>query len=158
MLERMLKLSLPTLYWWLAMFYTLFDLWLNVLAEILRFGDREFYKVGGANFGCACAEQRRVRRAGQSRGSRAQHGEQSGACRAGHAEHRGPWAETKACACMKLTHNPCPAAAPPPPPPPPPPQEWWNATTVGEYWRLWNQPVHKVGGWVWGRGSVFEAA
>lgn len=23
------------------------------------------------------------------------------------------------------------------------PQEWWNATTVGEYWRLWNQPVHK---------------
>ncbi|PSC71143.1 Diacylglycerol O-acyltransferase 1 [Micractinium conductrix] len=65
MLERMLKLSLPTLYWWLAMFYTLFDLWLNVLAEILRFGDREFYK------------------------------------------------------------------------------EWWNATTVGEYWRLWNQPVHK---------------
>lgn len=22
-------------------------------------------------------------------------------------------------------------------------QEWWNATTVGEYWRLWNQPVHK---------------
>ena len=28
------------------MFYTLFDLWLNVLAETLRFGDREFYKVG----------------------------------------------------------------------------------------------------------------
>ena len=24
-----------------------------------------------------------------------------------------------------------------------PPQEWWNATTVGEYWRLWNMPVHK---------------
>jgi hypothetical protein len=22
-------------------------------------------------------------------------------------------------------------------------QEWWNATTVGEYWRLWNMPVHK---------------
>lgn len=65
MLERILKLSIPTLYWWLAMFYTLFDLWLNILAEVLRFGDREFYK------------------------------------------------------------------------------EWWNATTVGEYWRLWNQPVHK---------------
>lgn len=46
MVERILKLSLPTLYWWLAMFYTLFDLWLNVLAELLRFGDREFYKVG----------------------------------------------------------------------------------------------------------------
>jgi hypothetical protein len=24
-----------------------------------------------------------------------------------------------------------------------PVQDWWNATTVGEYWRLWNQPVHK---------------
>jgi diacylglycerol O-acyltransferase-1 len=46
MLERILKLSIPTLYWWLAMFYTLFDLWLNILAEVLRFGDREFYKVG----------------------------------------------------------------------------------------------------------------
>lgn len=45
MLERVLKLSVPTLYWWLAMFYTLFDLWLNVVAELLRFGDREFYKV-----------------------------------------------------------------------------------------------------------------
>ena len=22
-------------------------------------------------------------------------------------------------------------------------QEWWNATTIGEYWRLWNMPVHK---------------
>lgn len=65
MLERVLKLSLPTLYFWLAMFYALFDLWLNIVAELTRFGDREFYK------------------------------------------------------------------------------EWWNATTVGEYWRLWNMPVHK---------------
>ena len=23
-------------------------------------------------------------------------------------------------------------------------QDWWNASTVGEYWRLWNMPVHKV--------------
>lgn len=45
MLERVLKLSIPTLYWWLVMFYTLFDLWLNIVAELLRFGDREFYKV-----------------------------------------------------------------------------------------------------------------
>lgn len=29
------------------MFYTLFDLWLNIVAEVLRFGDREFYKVSG---------------------------------------------------------------------------------------------------------------
>jgi len=65
MIERILKLSIPTLYFWLAMFYSLFELWLNVLAEITRFGDREFYK------------------------------------------------------------------------------EWWNATTLGEYWRLWNMPVHK---------------
>ena len=45
MVERVLKLSIPCLYWWLAMFYTLFDLWLNILAEVLRFVDREFYKV-----------------------------------------------------------------------------------------------------------------
>lgn len=65
MVERVLKLSIPTLYFWLAMFYALFDLWLNIVAELTRFGDREFYK------------------------------------------------------------------------------EWWNATTLGEYWRLWNMPVHK---------------
>lgn len=63
--ERILKLSLPTLYFWLAMFYSLFELWLNILAEITRFGDREFYK------------------------------------------------------------------------------DWWNSATLGEYWRLWNMPVHK---------------
>ena len=65
MAERILKLSLPTLYFWLAMFYALFHLWLNILAEVTGFADREFYK------------------------------------------------------------------------------EWWNATTLGEYWRLWNMPVHK---------------
>ena len=65
MAERVLKLSIPTLYFWLAMFLALFDLWLNILAEATRFGDREFYK------------------------------------------------------------------------------DWWNATTLGEYWRLWNMPVHK---------------
>ncbi|KAI4377800.1 hypothetical protein MLD38_015375 [Melastoma candidum] len=43
-LERVLKLSLPNLYVWLCMFYCFFHLWLNILAELLRFGDREFYK------------------------------------------------------------------------------------------------------------------
>ncbi|XP_057967735.1 diacylglycerol O-acyltransferase 1A [Malania oleifera] len=43
-LERVLKLSVPTLYVWLCMFYCFFHLWLNILAELLRFGDREFYK------------------------------------------------------------------------------------------------------------------
>ncbi|XP_060209943.1 diacylglycerol O-acyltransferase 1-like isoform X3 [Lycium barbarum] len=43
-IERVLRLSLPTLYVWLCMFYCLFHLWLNILAELLRFGDREFYK------------------------------------------------------------------------------------------------------------------
>ena len=62
--ERVLKLGLPNLYCWLAMFYCLFHLWLNILGELTRFGDREFYK------------------------------------------------------------------------------DWWNASTVGEYWRTWNMPVH----------------
>ncbi|KAJ7955914.1 O-acyltransferase [Quillaja saponaria] len=42
--ERVLKLSVPNLYVWLCMFYCLFHLWLNILAELLCFGDREFYK------------------------------------------------------------------------------------------------------------------
>lgn len=45
LIERVLKLCIPTLYIWLAMFYTLFHVWLNILAELMRFGDREFYKV-----------------------------------------------------------------------------------------------------------------
>ncbi|GMH43556.1 hypothetical protein BSKO_11478 [Bryopsis sp. KO-2023] len=63
--ERVLKLSIPVVYAWLCMFYLLFHVWLNILAELLRFGDREFYK------------------------------------------------------------------------------DWWNATNLGEYWRMWNMPVHK---------------
>ncbi|BBN18538.1 diacylglycerol O-acyltransferase 1 [Marchantia polymorpha subsp. ruderalis] len=43
-LERILKLSIPTLYVWLCLFYCFFHLWLNILAELTRFGDREFYK------------------------------------------------------------------------------------------------------------------
>lgn len=50
--ERLLKLALPTLYWWLVMFYLLFHVWLNVLAEMTGFADREFYKVGCAV--CIC--------------------------------------------------------------------------------------------------------
>ena len=46
MSERVLKLSLPTLYFWLSMFYVLFHLWLNIAAELTTFADREFYKVG----------------------------------------------------------------------------------------------------------------
>ncbi|XP_061374791.1 diacylglycerol O-acyltransferase 1C-like [Gastrolobium bilobum] len=43
-IERILKLSVPNIYVWLCMFYCFFHLWLNILAELLRFGDREFYK------------------------------------------------------------------------------------------------------------------
>jgi len=64
LVERVMKLSIPTLYIWLIGFYSLFHLWLNILAEVLRFGDRYFY-------GC-----------------------------------------------------------------------WWNSTTMDEYWRIWNIPVH----------------
>lgn len=41
--ERLLKLALPCTYVWLAGFYAFFHVWLNVLAELLRFGDRVFY-------------------------------------------------------------------------------------------------------------------
>lgn len=42
-IERVLKLSLPVLYSWLCVFYGFFHVQLNVMAELLRFGDREFY-------------------------------------------------------------------------------------------------------------------
>lgn len=42
--ERLLKLALPVTYVWLAGFYLFFHVWLNLLAELLRFGDRLFYK------------------------------------------------------------------------------------------------------------------
>lgn len=22
-------------------------------------------------------------------------------------------------------------------------KDWWNAATIGDYWKLWNMPVHK---------------
>ena len=44
-LERLLKLALPVTYVWLTGFYTFFHVWLNLLAELLRFGDRSFYKA-----------------------------------------------------------------------------------------------------------------
>ncbi len=43
LLERLLKLSIPNLYIWLLMFAELFHCWLNLLAELTRFGDRRFY-------------------------------------------------------------------------------------------------------------------
>ena len=65
LVERVLKLSLPVLYAWLIMFYIFFHLWLNILAEAMRFGDREFYL------------------------------------------------------------------------------DWWNARNLGDYWKVWNIPVHR---------------
>lgn len=45
MIHRILKLAGPTLTSWLVMGYKLFHVWLNVVAEALSFGDRQFYKV-----------------------------------------------------------------------------------------------------------------
>jgi diacylglycerol O-acyltransferase-1 len=42
-LERLMKLSTISLFCWLAGFYALFQSFLNALAEVMRFGDREFY-------------------------------------------------------------------------------------------------------------------
>jgi diacylglycerol O-acyltransferase 1 len=38
-----LQLTIPSTYVWLLGFYLFFHLWLNLLAELTRFGDREFY-------------------------------------------------------------------------------------------------------------------
>lgn len=42
-LERLLKLSTISLFCWLCGFFAVFQSFLNALAEIMRFGDREFY-------------------------------------------------------------------------------------------------------------------
>lgn len=44
MAEYWLKLAIVNTYQWLLMFYIVFHLYLNFFAEILRFGDRVFYK------------------------------------------------------------------------------------------------------------------
>eukprot|EP01065_Artemidia_motanka_P044818 TRINITY_DN643_c0_g4_i3.p1 TRINITY_DN643_c0_g4~~TRINITY_DN643_c0_g4_i3.p1 ORF type:complete len:506 (+),score=161.24 TRINITY_DN643_c0_g4_i3:104-1519(+) len=43
-LERLLKLVVPNLYVWLVLFCGLFHSWLNLVAEVTRFGDRQFYQ------------------------------------------------------------------------------------------------------------------
>ena len=42
--QRILSLSIPNTYVWLLGFYLYFHLWLNLLAELTRFGDRMFYR------------------------------------------------------------------------------------------------------------------
>jgi hypothetical protein len=41
--ERLLKLTIPNIVVWVLMFYTFFHSFLNIVAEILRYGDRLFY-------------------------------------------------------------------------------------------------------------------
>eukprot|EP00331_Platyophrya_macrostoma_P023723 CAMPEP_0176438170 /NCGR_PEP_ID=MMETSP0127-20121128/19114_1 /TAXON_ID=938130 /ORGANISM="Platyophrya macrostoma, Strain WH" /LENGTH=472 /DNA_ID=CAMNT_0017822049 /DNA_START=290 /DNA_END=1708 /DNA_ORIENTATION=+ len=43
LIERLLKLSVPSLYSWILMFFGTFHYGLNISAEILRYGDRQFY-------------------------------------------------------------------------------------------------------------------
>ncbi|GAW80601.1 diacylglycerol O-acyltransferase [Plasmodium gonderi] len=43
-IERMLKISIGTLYIWLIGFLVVFHHWCNILAEVTRFDDRLFYK------------------------------------------------------------------------------------------------------------------
>eukprot|EP00048_Salpingoeca_helianthica_P013667 m.205958 g.205958 ORF g.205958 m.205958 type:complete len:472 (+) comp15533_c1_seq1:2634-4049(+) len=44
MLERTLKLAMPNFCIWLLLFYMFFHAWLNITGELLRFGDRQFYR------------------------------------------------------------------------------------------------------------------
>jgi len=44
-IERLLKLAVPVTYCWLTGFYAFFHVWLNLLGELTRFGDRLFYKA-----------------------------------------------------------------------------------------------------------------
>lgn len=59
-----MKLAIPNTYCWILFFFMYFHCFLNILAELIYYADREFYK------------------------------------------------------------------------------DWWNCKDMGEYWRLWNLPVH----------------
>lgn len=41
---RLLRLSIPNTIGWIAAFYTVFHLFLNISAELLKFADRKFYE------------------------------------------------------------------------------------------------------------------
>lgn len=43
-MERLMKTAIPSLMLWLLMFWGMFELWLNIVAELTYFGDREFYQ------------------------------------------------------------------------------------------------------------------
>jgi len=43
--QRVLKLAIPSLFCWLVFFYGYFHAYLNLVGELLRFGDRCFYKA-----------------------------------------------------------------------------------------------------------------
>ena len=43
-IERLLKLAIPNVYYWIIMFYAVFHAQLNLMAELTMFGDRNFYK------------------------------------------------------------------------------------------------------------------
>ena len=45
MLHQLLSIAIPSLGCWILMFYGVFHLWLNILAEVTYFGDRLFYKA-----------------------------------------------------------------------------------------------------------------
>ena len=44
LVERVMALAVPTLFVWILMFVALFELWLSIVAEVTRFGDRLFYR------------------------------------------------------------------------------------------------------------------
>ena len=43
-INRNLRLAVPNTIFWVAGFYGFFHLWLNILGELLYYGDRNFYK------------------------------------------------------------------------------------------------------------------
>lgn len=42
--QQLLEMSIPTILIWVSGFYAFFQVWLNILAEALRFADRRFYE------------------------------------------------------------------------------------------------------------------
>lgn len=42
--QQLLEMSIPTILIWIGGFYAFFQVWLNILAEALRFADRRFYE------------------------------------------------------------------------------------------------------------------
>ena len=125
LLEKVLILSIPNTYIWLLGFYFYFHLYLNLFAELTRFGDRVFYK----------GQLPSVLRCHVTVMSLLCHYHVTVTSLSRHC-HAIVTHTIDSCFCFRsnrlddLSNSSLVRT------------DWWNARTIESYWRNWNIPVH----------------